>query len=42
MMTTDYAFFVREEFTLTARAKAEKYPSRLLTLAKMEPDLRVR
>ncbi len=37
-----YAFFVREGFTDAARAEAENYPSRLLTLTRMEPDLRAR
>ncbi len=37
-----YAFFAREGFTEPAQTEAKKYASILLTLAKMEPDLRAR
>ena len=37
-----YVFFAREGFTESAREEAKKYRALLLTLAEMEPNLRVR
>lgn len=37
----DYAFFAREGFTEAARSEAKKVSGLMLTLAEMEPDVRV-